>query len=116
MSRRQFGAAYEAEAIRYLETQGLTLVERNFNTGSGEIDVIMRHAEYWVFVEVKYRRDETFAAVFEQIEMAQRLRIRRAAQVYLVRHSLPEHHTAVRFDVVAIVGEPYLLEWLPDAF
>jgi len=40
-------------AERYLELQGLSLLERNFTCRGGEIDLIMEHGEILVFVEVR---------------------------------------------------------------
>ncbi|CAB0150978.1 hypothetical protein PSI9734_01393 [Pseudidiomarina piscicola] len=116
MLRQQQGNAGEELALDYLSQRGLTLVERNFRCDIGEIDIIMRDAEHWVFVEVKCRNNEDFATVVEQITSAQCQRIRRSAQFYLLSHKLDEHQTPMRFDVVAICQHPEQLHWLPDAF
>lgn len=110
------GNAGENQAIAFLEQQNLKLVERNFNCNMGEIDIVMRDNEHWVFVEVKYRRNEAFASVVEQITPAQCQRVRRSAQFYLLSRQLDEHQTFIRFDVVAICEQPEQLYWLPDAF
>lgn len=116
MSRQQRGAASETAAVRFLEQQGLTLVTKNFTLDNAEIDIIMRADERLIFVEVKYRQDETFAAVLEQISPGQCQRIRHAARVFMLQNEWDEHHTAVRFDVVALVGQPATIHWLQDAF
>lgn len=110
------GNAGESRAVAFLEAHQLKLVERNFKCDLGEIDIVMRDGEHWVFVEVKYRKNEDFATVVEQITVAQCQRIRRCAQFYLLSHKLDELQTFVRFDVVAICEQPEQLHWLPDAF
>lgn len=82
----------------------------------GEIDLIMRDQDTWVFVEVKSRSDEHFASVLEQITHNQCQRIRRCAQLFLIQQQLNEHITSVRFDIVAIVMDFDQAQWLQDAF
>ena len=54
-SRRAVGTHYEEEAARYLEQQGYQILERNFFSRYGEIDLIAKDEDTLVFVEVKYR-------------------------------------------------------------
>jgi putative endonuclease len=49
------GQLAEKHARTYLEQQGLTFVEANVRYPFGEIDLIMRQQDVWVFVEVKFR-------------------------------------------------------------
>ena len=116
MLAHELGSEGEASAVRYLQAQGLTLVEQNFRCDIGEVDIIMRDGAAWVFVEVKTRKNEDFATVVEQITPDQCLRVRRSAQFYLLSHRLNEHVTPMRFDVIAICQQPEQLFWLPDAF
>jgi len=54
------GDKYEAFARRYLESAGLIFVAANVACRAGEIDLIMRDQQTWVFVEVRYRRNASF--------------------------------------------------------
>lgn len=116
MFRKEIGNQAETEACAYLQQQGLKLVEKNFDCDIGEIDLIMRDGNGFVFVEVKHRANEDFATVVEQITPDQCRRIRRVAQYYLLEKKLNEHVTPMRFDVVTITARPAQLTWLPDAF
>jgi len=116
MSRQQRGANSEQRALALLEQHGYQRVTQNFKTDTGEIDLIVKNQTHLVFVEVKYRADETFAAVLEQITPAQQQRVRRTAQYYMMINGIDEHTTALRFDVIAMVGEPLATHWLTDAF
>lgn len=106
------GARAEALAADYLCRQGLTLLERNFRTRRGEIDLVMRDGDILVFVEVRYRASSRFGTPAETVDARKRRRLAAAAADYLKRHPtmLP-----CRFDVVAI-GAQDRIQWLKDAF
>jgi putative endonuclease len=53
--RRTLGARGEELAARHLEARGFEVVERNFRTRYGELDVVARDARFLVFCEVKTR-------------------------------------------------------------
>lgn len=103
-NRRKTGAAYEQLAAEYLEQKGYRILERNYYTRTGEIDLIARDGRYLVFVEVKYRKDARDGHPLEAVDSRKQGRIRRAAQVYLHARKLPLD-TPCRFDVVGILGE-----------
>lgn len=93
--RARLGRWAEGVAALYLQLFGYTVLERNFRTPVGEIDLIMRRGSHLVFVEVKYRRQ----ANEPLIHARQWHRIARAAQIYVARH--PELTSLLwRFDAV----------------
>jgi putative endonuclease len=110
--RRAEGAAREASARRYLESEGLGFVTANFNCRHGEIDLIMRDGGTLVFVEVRYRASERFGGAAASVDAGKRARLSAAAGYYLARHrtDLP-----CRFDVVAI-GPGERIRWIKHAF
>ena len=57
MNKRETGSRYEEAAAAFLQKQGLTLLEKNFRSRFGEIDLILKDGAYLVFTEVKYRAD-----------------------------------------------------------
>ena len=56
---RSTGNCYERKAADYLKQQGLFILRYNYRCRFGEIDLIARDGEYLVFVEVKYRKDNS---------------------------------------------------------
>ncbi|HJP99551.1 MAG TPA: YraN family protein [Rhodanobacteraceae bacterium] len=98
------GAFFEQRALERLERSGLTLVERNWRTRFGELDLVMRDGETLVFVEVRYRRDLRFGGGAASVGAAKRVKLTRAAEGFLQAHpqlaAMP-----CRFDVVAFDGE-----------
>jgi len=109
------GDAAEDQAVRYLQAQGLRLIERNYRTpgrGGGEIDLIMRAADgTLVFVEVRKRSSLRHGGAAASIGHGKQRRIVLAAHHYLLRwRELPP----CRFDVVVV--EPAGIQWLQAAF
>jgi len=94
------GKSGEDLAVRYLENQGYTIVERNYRLRIGEIDIIARDGEFLVFVEVKTRRSSCFGSPFEAVNLRKQRQISRVALAYMTRQHCGD--VAVRFDVVAV--------------
>lgn len=111
---RERGSHAEALACRFLQRQGLRLVERNYRCRRGEIDLIMLDAGNPVFVEVRYRRQSRYGSGLESVDRNKQRRIVLCAAGYLQRH--PRHaERPARFDVVA-VGPDGDIEWIRNAF
>lgn len=111
------GRAAEERACRHLTAAGLRLLERNFHSRRGEIDLVMREGGTLVFVEVRYRRSNRFGSGAESVDGRKMARILAAARHYLQLH--PEAADGpCRFDVVAIgpgTGDR-AIDWIRDAF
>jgi len=105
------GLGAEEDAARFLQDKGLAIVERNFRTRLGEIDIVARDGATLVFVEVRLRRNDRCGGGAESIGERKRRRIVSAARLYLARVR-PE--PACRFDVVTLDGGAP--EWLRGAF
>ncbi len=115
VTTKQTGDAAEDRALRYLQAQGLQLVQRNYRTpgrGGGEIDLILRDVDATlVFVEVRQRGNLRHGGALASIGVAKQRRIVFAARHFLMRwRQLPP----CRFDVVAV--EDDTLQWFKAAF
>ena len=95
------GEAAEERAARFLAGHGLAIVDRNFRTRHGEIDLIAHDRGTLVFVEVRMRTSDGFGDALESITAVKRSRIVAAARQYLagLRREPP-----CRFDVVTLGG------------
>ncbi|MDO8738533.1 YraN family protein [Candidatus Deferrimicrobium sp.] len=102
-ARKAQGDAAEERARRHLEGAGFTIVERNFRTRVGEIDIVARKGDVLVFVEVRSREDADFGTPEESVTPAKRRRIVSAARQYLSSVP-PSSWREARFDVIAIEG------------
>lgn len=114
LSRQQQGANRERQARRLLENAGLRFVAANVRYRSGEIDLIMLDRQVWVFVEVRYRRSDSFGGAAASITRSKQQKLLRAAALWLHIRGQSFETADCRFDVVAITGEQ--VEWLPNAF
>ena len=123
--RRGTGRRGETVAAKLLQRSGYTVLERNYRTREGEIDLIAARDGTLVFCEVKTLvarpggPSSGPATPLEAVGPAKRAQVRRVARVWLAgQGSLPAR--AVRFDVVGVLLSPAgrLLEvaHLEDAF
>jgi putative endonuclease len=114
---RAAGALFEARACEALQRAGLTLLARNFHTRHGELDLVMRHGDTVVFVEVRHRVRATHGDAASSVTATKQAKLISAAQLWLSQH--PQHaHRPCRFDVVCYDGpaEQARMSWWRDAF
>ena len=98
-----FGRAAEQKAIEHLERLGYRLIEQNWRTKFGEIDLIMEDGSALVFVEVKARRSNTFGSAVEALTGAKQHKLVKLAQIYITMHR--RWHSEFRIDFVSIQVE-----------
>ena len=101
----------EDAAAEHLRKLGYAILERNFRTRLGEIDIVARDGDSVVFVEVRSRADASFGSPQETVGFVKQRRIIKAAAFYAQSRGLD---CPMRFDVIAIVAGR--LEHITDAF
>lgn len=105
MDKKQTGRRGEKLAVDFLKKQSFKILETNFNSKFGEIDIVAVEKDTLVFVEVKTRSSREFGLPEEAVGGRKIFHIVRAAAYYRqIRKNLPE---AERIDVVAIEMENY---------
>jgi putative endonuclease len=106
----------EDRAAEYLADRGYEIIERNWRTGAGEIDLVTREAECLVFIEVKTRSGSGFGHPFEAITPNKVARMRRLAAQWAVARQVPA--IKVRLDAIAVLvsGGRVHIEHLKDVF
>ena len=97
---RLLGEAGERIASKYLEDQGLEIIDRNVRRPEGEIDLVALDGETLVFIEVKLRTSRKMGAAVQQISKAKGARLAQLAQAYQAER--PELPPDLRIDLVAI--------------
>ena len=112
------GRITEDFAKQYLLKQGLTFIESNFHSRQGEVDLIMRDGETYVFVEVKYRKSNAFGGAISAISVSKQNKIKHCVTFYLHQAGLNEYNTPCRVDAVALVGDinQPQVTWIKNAF
>lgn len=109
------GAQAEQVAARWLQQQGLTLVQTNYRCRFGEIDLILREGEVLVFAEVRLRSNRDFGGAAASIDIHKQAKLIRTAQHYLGTLS---HIPRCRFDALLLDTPDGSggIEWLKNAF
>jgi putative endonuclease len=117
LSHRQTGARWEKTAESFLRNHGLKLLQRNFASRFGEIDLIMEDEKTIVFVEVKYRKNNEHGSGADAVTFHKQNRISRTAGWYLSKnpHRAEQY---CRFDVISIDPQSRNqgIKWIKNAF
>jgi putative endonuclease len=117
LDRRQAGAFWEKTAESFLRSNGLKLLQRNFSSRFGEIDLIMEDDRTVVFVEVKYRTSNQHGSGAEAVTFQKQGRISRTASWFLAKnpHRAEQY---CRFDVISIdpLKKDQGINWIKNAF
>ena len=79
------GKSTEAFAEQYLIQQGLMPIDRNVHCRQGEIDIVMRDGDTFVFVEVKYRKNNHFGSAIESVSLAKQNKIRHCVAFFSIK-------------------------------
>ncbi len=111
MNKRELGYFFEQAAIKYLENKNFQLIENNFNTRTGEIDLIMKDQDFTVFVEVKSLNKSNNFYIYETLTKKKKKRIKSSIYTWLNKNDL---NAAIwRCDFVGIIyqsEEDYTVE------
>ncbi len=103
MNNRKGAIEGENIACELLASRGFKILERNFRTRAGEIDIVARDGRTYVFVEVKRREDDAFGHPAEFVNASKMYKLAGAAQSWLTAHGVKGK--PCRFDVVTILGD-----------
>ncbi len=101
-ARINSGKKGEGLAVSYLKKQGYKIIERNYKTKLGEIDIITDCKGCICFIEVRARNNQVFGLPEETILKKKQLQVSKAALAYIKRYKLEDK--SCRFDVVSIKG------------
>ena len=116
-TRQSLGKAGEQLAAEKLVSLGYEIVARNYRCSAGEIDIVARHAQAWVFVEVRTRRGTKFGMPEDSITPRKQAHMICAAEFYLDANNL--NLVPWRLDFVAVefslLGKLLRLDVIPDA-
>ncbi len=105
VNKRRLGFDKEKLTVDYLKDLGYDILETNFRTRYEEIDIIARDGNTLVFVEVKYRKSQSFGSPLEAVNYNKQRRISMGALSYLCMKKLSLDVTPIRFDAVGICDD-----------
>lgn len=114
---RSAGAVFEQRARAVLERAGLRLLDSNYTTRYGELDLVMRDGDTVVFVEVRYRRQAGYGDAAASVTASKQAKLIQAAQSWLAGHGRYAQGPC-RFDVVSYDGpaDSARMDWRRNAF
>jgi putative endonuclease len=114
-AHNELGRKGEDMAVAYLEAKGHRILERNWSSACGEIDIISKHEGCIVFVEVKTRSSTAFGYPEDAVNERRMRRLTSVAIYYVKKNRIT---APTRFDIIALVWNKRQLEieHLEDAF
>ncbi len=116
--RQEQGRLAEQMAVDLLVAQGATVLFRNWRRPQGELDIVARHGDTCVFVEVRSRTGTERGHALETVTRAKRAQVMRAARLFLAEEAMAASN--YRFDVVAVTfsadGTALECQHVPNAF
>ena len=101
MNTRIIGNEGENRAAAFLEAKGFSIIERNWRTKGGEIDIIAVKNDILAFVEVKTLPNGTLDMIQRELNYQKRQRIIKTSKRFLLKHR-EYNNSYVRFDVIVI--------------
>ena len=101
-AKDDLGRAGEDRASVHLQAAGYRILDRNWRTRDGEIDIVAERGSVLVVVEVKTRRSDLYGDPLEAIDVRKRARLWRLATAWRQAH--PEAAGELRLDAIAITG------------
>ena len=115
MQEKSLGILGEQEICSFLQNKQFRIVQKNYRSRWGEIDIIAEHNEVLAFIEVKTRRTEYFP-ISMVVNKTKQQKIVKTAKHFLACH--PISYKIIRFDVATVVFKQNTctIEYIPNAF
>jgi putative endonuclease len=105
--RHRLGVAGEQVAAEHLIRRGFSIVERNYRTRWGELDIVAYDGHTLAFCEVKTRRVAAgTGSPCDSLRPRKRARVRKMAGSWLIERTQRPHADAVRFDAIGVTFDP----------
>lgn len=111
---KKSGAEGENAAAAFLEQRGVRILMRNYRCPFGEIDLIGKEQDYYLFIEVKRRNQLTKGTPAEAVDARKQRKICRTADYFRMKFHFGDD-ISVRFDVIE-VNRQLTCRWLKNAF
>ncbi len=103
-ARATLGKWGEDIAARFLIKKGYSILDRHWTSRIGELDIVAKKADDYIFVEVKTRSSNRFGLPEDAVYGHKQDRLRRMVELYLLKHRL--HDVPYQIDTIAIEYEP----------
>jgi len=100
LNKKNLGKFGEKISVQYLKKKNYQVVEKNYRCRAGEIDIIAKKDNIFIFIEVKTRTSILYGEPIESINNIKADKIRKVAEYYLSTACVDEPR--VRFDVISV--------------
>jgi putative endonuclease len=97
---KDIGLAAEKAAARHLRANGYKILERNYSSPLGEVDIVALDGDVICFVEVRARSSREFGGAIQALPKRKQRRVVKAALAYMKARKLEDRE--IRFDFVAV--------------
>lgn len=114
MSTKTLGNYGEDIACAYLKKNGYEILDRNYVTNVGEIDIIAVAEGYLIFVEVKLRKSDAHGRASSAVNYHKQIKISQVASAYIAKYR--KFAVPVRFDVVEVYTDSNEVNLIKNAF
>ncbi len=114
----KIGSIGEQLAVDYLKNKGYYILDRNYRTKLGELDIVAKKNNLIVFIEVKTRTSDKFGVPSEAVNYKKQKTIQKLSQQYILNKNLYDDCWLYRFDVieVRIKDKKYKVEHIENGF
>lgn len=115
MNTKDIGVKGEKAVARYLRLRLYRIIERNYNSRYGELDIIAANSKYLCFVEVKTRSENGFGSPAEYVDKYKQNRLIKTAYAYLKRNPTT---LMPRFDIAEVYHNDgkFRINYIQNAF
>ena len=97
---KDIGKLGEDIATQYLQKKNYKILARNYNTYQGEIDIIAKDEDEYVFVEVKTRTTSLFGRPVEAVDLKKKNHLLKATEYFVYKNRL--NNDLIRFDIIEV--------------
>ena len=112
--KRLIGDKGERKVARLYASKGYKIIARNFSCKYGELDIVAQQGNIVVIVEVKTRKNDSFAQAKEFVDYRKQNRLRTTADLFLQQNNL--YDNIIRFDVAEVYTENDTVNIIENAF
>lgn len=113
MNKREIGSIKEQQCVTFLEESGINVIDKNYRCKLGEVDLIGKEGNTYIFFEVKYRSTADYGYASEAVNITKMKKICRVCDYFRMCNNLNDY-TPFRFDVIAFDGDK--IDWIRNAF
>ena len=109
------GQKAEDIAAEYLSQMKIKVVDRNYRTRYGEIDIVAKDKKEFIFVEVKAKSTSRYGRPYEMVTGKKQKKLISTSKSYLMDNGFEIEKDSWRIDVISIDDETGTIEWLKNA-